>query len=334
MLFICVFPNFIDEQNTLQGSNTGFYIQVVNYALPILKGTSFNEDYMANSTFSMKSVILNYMGLNLSQPDTILKKELSYLNATDSADDTENNFKKVADFNLNTKDIIKNTSATSNDNSSTNFVVYNPSLKNNNPSAEPEVLIYHSHTTESYGAFGPDNLDPTKNVCAVGDELAKTLSNDYGISVIHDKTIHNATDYNGSYARSRKTLEKYLKEYGDFKMIIDIHRDSDPDKNDVTANINGENVGKFMFVMAKKNPHYDKNMIIVNSILNTAKKDFPQLIIGNGMYYYDYGMDFFNQDLSNNAFLLEIGSVPNTLDESKGTTKYIARAIAEYLKGK
>ncbi len=311
--------------------------------MPVLKNYSSNSSkYKSYDDFSLKDTILNYLGINFNKPDSILKSQISYLNldnnSKDSTDGPEYNFKKAADFNLNNKDITKNTTATpdnSTTDSSENFVVYNPSLKKDNSSAEPEVLIYHSHTTESYGVFGPDNLDPTKNVCAVGDELAKTLSNDYGISVIHDKTINNATDYNGSYARSRKILEKYLKEYGDFKMIIDIHRDSDPNKNDVTTTINGENLGKFMFVMPTKNPHYNKNMLIVNSLLNTARKNFPQLTIGNGLYSaYNYGMDFFNQDMSNNAFLLEVGSVANTLDEAKGTTKYIARAIAEYLNGK
>lgn len=117
-------------------------------------------------------------------------------------------------------------------------------------------------------------------------------------------------------------------------MIIDIHRDSDTNKNNVTTNINGQNLGKFMFVMAKNNPHFNKNMALVNSLLNTAKKDFPQLLIkadDYGLFYYTHGVNAFNQGASNNAFLLEIGAVSNTLEEPKGTTKYIARMIAEYL---
>jgi stage II sporulation protein P len=73
---------------------------------------------------------------------------------------------------------------------------------------------------------------------------------------------------------------------------------------------------------------------MVNSLLNIAKKEFPQLVINNGILPYNHGNNAFNQSKSNNAFLIEIGSVSNTLDESKGTSKYIARMIAEYLNGK
>ncbi|MDF2506045.1 glucosaminidase domain-containing protein, partial [Clostridium sp.] len=104
-----------------------------------------------------------------------------------------------------------------------------------------------------------------------------------------------------------------------------------PNKSDVTKEINGENAAKFTFVMAKNNPHFNQNMTMVNLLLNTANSDFPGLTIGNGINYFDNGTNFFNQDKSNNAFLLEIGSAPNTMNESKTTTNYVARMIAEYL---
>lgn len=342
MIFsIYIFLGFFNLQKTQQkltgGRGNMFYVQMVNYVMPIVKITNFDEEDMAESTFSLKSGLLNYIGINLSNPDEILKREISYFKE-DNNSFSYNVYNKISDFNLKDSDITKtSTDKISNkDNNELNqtFQIYNPQLKKNLDSSKPEILIYHSHTTESYGQYGSDNLDPTKNVCAVGDELAKELSNNYGISVIHDTTIHNVLAYNKSYQRSGETLDKYLKKYGDFKMIIDIHRDSDPNKANVTANINGENVAKIMFVMARKNPHFDKNMMIVNSMLNTAKKNFPGLTIGNGIYYYDYGMNFFNQAKSNNAFLLEIGSTPNSLDESKASSKYIARMIAEYLNGK
>ncbi|AGK97064.1 stage II sporulation protein P [Clostridium pasteurianum] len=346
MIFsIYIFFSFFNVQETQEkltgGRGNMLYVQLVNYVMPIVKVTNFDEEDMAESTLSLKSGILNYIGINLSHPDEILKKEVSYFREDNNSvayNSNDTGIAKISDFNLKDSDITKNSTNNSSGDSSNpsnqTFQIYNPKLKKNLDNSKPEVLIYHSHTTESYGQYGPDNLDPTKNVCAVGDELAKELSNNYGISVIHDTTIHNVLAYNKSYERSGETLDKYLKKYGDFKMIIDMHRDSDPNKNDVTAKINGENVAKFMFVMARKNPHFDKNMTIVNALLNSAKKNFPGLVIGNGIYYYDYGMNFFNQAKSNNAFLLEVGSTPNTLDESKATSKYIARMIAEYINGK
>ena len=97
------------------------------------------------------------------------------------------------------------------------------------------MLIYHSHTTEAYLASDKDttkntfNADETKNVVAVGDVIAEELENKYGISVIHDKTVNNVPDYNSSYKNSGVILDKYLKKYGDFDLIIDLHRDGVPE---------------------------------------------------------------------------------------------------------
>ena len=49
-------------------------------------------------------------------------------------------------------------------------------------------------------------------------------------------------------------MEKYLKEYKDFDLIIDMHRDAVYSKSSVTMNMNGENVAKLMFVLTKKTP--------------------------------------------------------------------------------
>ncbi|AGK97510.1 stage II sporulation protein P [Clostridium pasteurianum] len=335
------FFNQAKIQNVLTGGRGNMlYVQLVNYVMPIVKVTSFDESDMAESTFSLKSGLLNYIGVNLTKPDEILKREISYFKVDNNSINYNNKSINVSNFQLKDGDITKNTgNSDSSNNANLNlpnqtYQVYNSKLKKNLDNSKPEILIYHSHTTESYGVYGKDNLDPTKNVCAVGDELAKTLSNDYGISVIHDTTIHNVLAYNSSYERSRETLNKYLSKYGDFKMIIDIHRDSDTNKNNVTTNIKGQNLGKFWFVMARNNPHFNNNMALVNSLLNTAKRDFPQLLINDGVFYYGHGIGAFNEDKSNNAFLLEMGAVSNTLEESKGTSKYVARMIAEYLNGK
>ncbi len=72
---------------------------------------------------------------------------------------------------------------------------YDESLKKTLDEANPEVLIYHTHTHESYYDGGnvdegynynTDNND--YNVVGVGDVLAKELQDGYGIAVIHDKT--------------------------------------------------------------------------------------------------------------------------------------------------
>lgn len=307
-----------------------FYIQLMNYCMPAVKVLNFQDEDMLDSTFSLKNVVLNTIGFDINKPEKIVNSEVAYLYEEPSYSSPN----KVESFTLNKKDIKdinENSSDGSNNKSieNTSFQVYDPKLKKTLNVSKPEVLIYHSHTTESYSPYGTDSMDQDKNVCAVGEVIAKELENNYGIAVIHDTTVHNAAAYTQSYQRSGETVDKYLSKYGDFKMLIDLHRDSSPDKSALTMKINGESVAKFMFVMARKNPHYNKNIALVNSVISTANKDFPGLC--TGIYYYDYGTNFFNQAKSNNAFLLEVGSDVNSIDEAKATGKYIARILAEVL---
>lgn len=348
MIFlIMIFSNAYKDEKVMASSNARrgnmFFVGIINYTMPLIKALNFDEEDMAESTFSVKDEVLTSIGINIKHPQNIIGKEIalfmtsSNINKNSSTKETFND-SSTSTFNLKNSDVkktsVNNNIDQNNSSSGQNNIlnVYDKSLKKTLDTSKPEVLIYHSHTTESYTPYGPDNMDASKDVCAVGDAIAKELQNNYGISVIHDTTIHNAMAYNKSYERSGETVDKYLKKYGDFKMLIDLHRDSSDDKKALTMKINGESVAKFMFVMAKKNPHYDKNIALVNSIVDTANKDFPGIC--SGIFYYNYGMNFFNQAKSNNAFLIEVGSDVNTMDEAKNTGKYIARVIAQVLNKK
>ena len=72
-----------------------------------------------------------------------------------------------------------------------------------------KVIIYHTHTCESYtssesynyqmtGTYRTTDLNYT--VARVGDELEKYLTG-YGKEVVHDKTYHDYPAYNGSYRK-------------------------------------------------------------------------------------------------------------------------------------
>ena len=87
----------------------------------------------------------------------------------------------------------------------------------------PQVLIVHTHTSEGYQ---PEerSQDPEKNVIAIGEILTRALEKE-GIGVIHDTTVHDA-DYNGSYGRSRETVEQILVDHPSIQIVLDVHRDA------------------------------------------------------------------------------------------------------------
>ncbi|MBP2033025.1 stage II sporulation protein P [Clostridium algifaecis] len=334
LIFVIILPYMVEASsynNKVKGNM--FYVEILNLAMPAVKATSFNEEDMAEDSFSLKNSNLALFQINTKNPMSILGREIAFLGTAFSNSSNDLN---VSEFKLDNKQISKSSdSSKSNTQNDLNLPdkkvsVFDSSLKQSLDN-KPDVFIYHTHTTESYKPGSPDNFDDTQNVCAVGDQLVSEL-NKYGISAINDKTVHDAEAYTQSYSRSAVTVDKYLKKYGDFKLIIDMHRDSVDDKSSITTRMNGENVAKFMLVMARKNPHFNKNMALANKILQVSENLYPGFT--KGVCYYNYGTRYFNQDKSNNAILVEVGADINTTTECKASMKYLARIIAEVLNRK
>ena len=125
---------------------------------------------------------------------------------------------------------------------------------------EPQILIMHTHETESYEPYERDfydksfacrTTDDSMNMAAVGDAIAKQLE-DAGIAVIHDVTKHDHPSCNGSYDRSRVTVQNILEQYPSVKIVLDIHRDaierSDGTRISPVAEINGRNAAQVMII--------------------------------------------------------------------------------------
>jgi len=320
-----------------------FYVSVINNALSVMKLSGNKEQSLSNEE-NLKLSALSFLGVDITNPISIIVKEVAYLDKNEvdasvggSGASGANTF-SLNPFKLGDAQVSK-TEAKSED---ANLIATldNPALKTALNNAKPRVLIYHSHTSEAYATSGKDtskttsSTDQTRNVVAVGDIIKTELESKYGIAVIHDTTVHDKGDYNNAYKKSGVTLDKYLKVYEKFDLIIDLHRDSVENKNTVTTKINGENVAKFMFVVTDKNPKFTQQKKLINSITAISNKLYPGLEKDNPIYVYHYGIGFYNQNRSNNALLIEVGTYTNTVQEVKNSGKYISRIIAEQLNGK
>lgn len=96
------------------------------------------------------------------------------------------------------------------------------------------ILIYHTHSSESYtksekykyeasGNFR--TLDKERSVIRVGTELEKYMKN-YGYKVSHDTTLYDYPSYNASYDRSYNGVKKFLETNKGTDILFDIHRDA------------------------------------------------------------------------------------------------------------
>ncbi len=204
---------------------------------------------------------------------------------------------------------------------------------------EPTVLIYHTHTSES---FLPDadwydrnyplrNSDPDKSIVAVGDAICEALAA-RGISSVHDCTVHD-DPYTGSYYRSEETILKALKDYPSIKIVLDIHRDgiggSDGSLPAPVATIGGKSAAQFMIISCCESelfdmPDYLENFKLACLLQNCAEERYPTL---SRPILFDYRN--YNQSLSPGALLIEVGSHGNSLEEVIYTGELLGNALAD-----
>lgn len=206
----------------------------------------------------------------------------------------------------------------------------------------PKVLIYHTHTTESYVLKESDlgkkdvpsyNSNPRYNVVRVGEELARNLKK-YGIEVLHNGTVHDK--YRPSaYSVSIDTLKSYQKSYPSIQVFIDIHRDavgSDKPKLRMVKEINGKNAAQIMFVVGADgtlpHPQWKENLKFVLKLQQKLNEKYPGLAKPVWIVAKRY-----NQQVSNQAILIEVGGDGNLLSECLESTKYLAEVLNDVMKG-
>lgn len=200
------------------------------------------------------------------------------------------------------------------------------------------VLIYHSHNRESWvpelGLAAKDaNLaqDAKINITLVGKELADRLE-EKGIGAVHyDTDYASAIDkYNWyySYKYSNKTVKEAFAANPDIKFSFDLHRD-DSSKDKSTLAVNGKNYAKVFLIIGQKNPQWKKNEAFASQIQEKLEKKMPGLSRGIWAKDAHDGNAEYNQSLSPNSVLIEIGGVYNTLEECKRTAGILADVIAD-----
>ena len=208
---------------------------------------------------------------------------------------------------------------------------------------EPQVLIVHTHTTESYEKYDRDvydtrntwrSTDNSINMAAVGNAMEKVLTKN-GIGVIHDTTQHDYPSYNGSYERSAETIKAYLKKYPTIKVVLDLHRDAMQRDNAIVkpvAEINGKKAAQLMIIAACDNgsmgvPEWRENLRFAAAYQSYMESMYPQMTKPVFFCYRKY-----NMDITTGSLLLEFGSNANTLEEAVYSAQLAGQALSTLIK--
>lgn len=202
------------------------------------------------------------------------------------------------------------------------------------------VFIYNTHNRESFlphldnvedpvGAFHPE-----VNVTMISKRLKDSLVAK-GIGTQVDRTdftsvLHqNEWEYWQSYQASRPVVEEALAGNSDIKYIFDIHRDSRRRKA-TTNTINGEDYASLFFVIGKDFQGNEQNIKMATKLHEMIEEAYPGLSLGV-VEMGGSGRDgVYNQNLSDNAILIEFGGVDNTLTEVYRSAEAFADVFADY----
>ena len=214
------------------------------------------------------------------------------------------------------------------------------------PAAEgPQVLIMHTHGTESFARDGTEpytetgtahTTDSSYNIIRVGEEIAR-IFNEMGISVLHDTEIYDYPAYNGAYDRSRAAIEAILAEHPTIQMVLDVHRDAlvgeDGTIYKPVVEVDGQKTAQVMLLVGTDDggaafPDWTEHLALAMEIQEQMNSLWPGLARPITLRSAR-----FNQQLTKGSLLVEVGSHGNTLEEAIAGAQLFARAAGTVLKG-
>lgn len=267
--------------------------------------SNHNIDYRFDKRNIVTKVMKFFTNINLDNPATILNH--NYIGLTEVSEDLDNLEK------------LQETSKYVSDPYPENVVT------------KPRVYIYNTHQLENYQAsnLAEYNVQPT---VMMGSYILREKLNNLGVSSMVEEG--NVTDVlqmnNWSYSYSYEVTKMFIKDAMEknptLEYFIDFHRDSV--NRDITAmTIDDKNYARILFIVGMENPNYAANLSLTTKINNLLDERYPGLSRGiykkegpgvNGVY---------NQNLSPNTILVEMGGVGNTIDEVLNSTEVFAQVL-------
>ncbi len=149
-----------------------------------------------------------------------------------------------------------------------------------------DIVIYNTHSYEAY----PSGINVTDVASSINDKLVSEGLNSKFIKCVQPPV------YDKAYQTTRDIITSKVKEYKN-TVLLDIHRDASDESE--------SNTKKIMLVVAKENLHYDENNRFANELLQEILKSSN---VEASIFYFNKGINFFNQDLSNRSVLIELGN--------------------------
>ncbi len=357
VIIILTFFFYFNFLNKFSENINSFSVSALKVVLPLKKENIFNN--FSNFTILPKDfnkkIYLNLFTLENKRENTEKK-------VTDIEENAENILKSVPKYELPHKEeetfkitecIFGNNGIKCDNffiNNKTNLNLNFKEKLNNHLSLKvqknnvPQVLVVHTHTSESYMDkdqgfyYKGTNFHSTnnkRNVVLVGDAICSVMEKN-GIKTIHNSTYHDVPMYTGSYKRAAQTIEKVLAENPSIKVVLDIHRDtieySNKRKIKPTVKVNGRKAAQIMIISGcdtdgtLEHPKWQENLKFTLKLQREIETLYPNLTRSLLFMHARY-----NQHLTIGSTLMEIGTDANTLEEAVYSGILVGTAISRLL---
>lgn len=335
-------------------------IKCLNSEIPAIASANYKSDNQikedTEEEYTLTGKILNIELARIEQKEQVkseqvVEQEITEENRTQENNDTEDSGETKRNEQISTDvetEVVTQNPITESYNvecngvkikNETSYEINDTILEKTLDINKENILIFHTHTCESYTPTEQYNYQQTGNfrttdlsftVARVGDELVNYLIENK-FNVIHDKTYHDYPAYTGSYTRSKTTVENILKSNSS-DIIIDLHRDAIGSKSnyDPSVKIGDDVSAQLMFVIGTNggglyHPNWQSNLKFAIELQQKANEMYPGLfkpmIVRNSRY---------NQHLGKAACIIEVGATGNTLEQCINSMKYLARVLEEY----
>ncbi|MCD8222002.1 MAG: stage II sporulation protein P [Clostridiales bacterium] len=205
----------------------------------------------------------------------------------------------------------------------------------------PQILIYHTHSQETYADYGPAH--PEATVVSVGNRLTGLLE-EKGWNVIHDTTAYDmkggSLDRSRAYTYALEGITEILEEHPTIQVILDIHRDGVAEGTRLVTQVNGKPTARIMLFQGMSrtpegeisylpNPNLSGNLAFSFQMQLLACREYPDLM----RKIYMKGLRY-NLHLRARSSLIEVGAQTNTLEEAVNAMEPLAEVLDRVLQGK
>ncbi len=217
----------------------------------------------------------------------------------------------------------------------------NTDLKIETQTTGPKILIFHTHSTETYA----NSMDESEGVLGLGEKLCSLLYEKYNIETLHDTSRYDIVDGKsqilGAYERMEANVTKILAENPSIEIAIDLHRDGVSENTHLVSQVNNQDTAQIMFFNGLSKIYKDGVLMSIDSLPNPNLKtnlsmSFQMQLAANTLYpnftrkvylnAYRYSLHMVPKSM-----LIEVGAQTNTKEEAFNAMEPLADILASVI---